>query len=245
MPVFVLSERPVRVGAFDVVGAYRPDGDDFPHHAALADGRRERPAVRGEKVTVVHMRPPFREGDGMAADLLGTLDPTADEIADIRYFVDELRLEFAAAGDGIAGQYVVRPPVERPVIRPHAEGPDGVLRTRWRFSCVGFVLEAYRQAGVILAETDEAKLPPIGLATLKAAYPALAARLDDPVERGRYGLDGDGPWPVLLVGHVFRALDRSAAEIRRAPFAPRPGDEYFPARAGETTGKAGTGRPAT
>ena len=70
-------------------------------------------------------------------------------------------------------------------------------------------------------------VPDVSIETLKQAYGHHAEFLDDPEERAKFGLSGDGPWPVVLPGYIFHAMNRSAAEIRSQPYLPTAGDEYF------------------
>jgi len=121
---------------------------------------------------------------------------------------------------------------EQYVICPHVENvlrDDHTILYR-RFSCVGFVLEAYRDAGISVLLTDLAPPPLVGLDALKTQYPEFAKILDRPRERKKLGIPGDGPWPVVLAGYVLNALARPEREIRTTPYLARAGDEFFPPR---------------
>ena len=71
-------------------------------------------------------------------------------------------------------------------------------------------------------------LPLVTLETLAIAYPDLSQALQSPNTRLRFGLTGDGPWPVVLPGYVLNSLTRSAPEIRQEAVVPISGDEFFP-----------------
>src|SRR6185437_15528756 len=107
--------------------------------------------------------------------------------------------------------------------------PDGTIICQ-RFSCGGFVIEAYRFAGIDLLTTDAGSLPPVGVELLRLAYPDQHRTLDNPRLRTSLGLEGDGPWPIVLSGYLLHSLARAEAGIRSGPYHPQPGDEYFPAR---------------
>jgi hypothetical protein len=94
-----------------------------------------------------------------------------------------------------------------------------------RFSCAGFVAEAYERARIRLVRED--RLPKVDLDLIKAAYPDFASWLDRSEFRESLGLEGDGDWPVLLCGYLFHAVNREADIIRREPYTPKPGDEVF------------------
>jgi hypothetical protein len=118
------------------------------------------------------------------------------------------------------------------IIRPHAQprlSGDGTP-IYIRFSCVGFVVEAYRDAGLNVVVTDEANLPAVDLATLAVAYPELAAADFGALLNRRYhwGCDGNGPWPVLMPGHLFHALAKiGPGERDFLPYVPKKDDERF------------------
>ena len=118
------------------------------------------------------------------------------------------------------------------VVHPHVReqtAPDGTVIYR-RFSCAGFVIEAYREVGIELVVTEEGRLPSVPLNTLLLAYPDLQAELQSPRLRRMCGLPGEGPWAVVLPGYVLHSLDRPESEIRGSPYLPREGDEFFPPR---------------
>ena len=99
-------------------------------------------------------------------------------------------------------QYVVAPHVRE------EKADDGTTKYR-RFSCAGFVIEAYREAAINLLMTEAAELPDVGLNTLLQQYPDHARALLLPPMRKKAGLEGEGPWRVVLAGYVLNSLDRS------------------------------------
>ncbi|WP_146459126.1 hypothetical protein [Rubripirellula tenax] len=121
-------------------------------------------------------------------------------------------------------RYLIHP--ER--LQPRADNP------LWSFSCVGFVVSAYRNGGItILANQRPLKT----LADLKLLYPDRAADLDDPLKRAEFLPEGGESWPVALVGYLFNAFHRDDAEVRSIPFQAQVGDEYFPSRRQMTNDK--------
>lgn len=71
---------------------------------------------------------------------------------------------------------------------------------------------------------DKEELPEVSRETLEAAYSEV---FRSPDLLNRFGLQGDGPWRVVLAGYVLHALDRSSDEIRTEPYLAQSGDELF------------------
>lgn len=172
------------------------------------------------------MGPPLQHGSKRGpVQVIGTVPLTADEIQQISVFVDELLSEYEAHNARGRGQYVVRPHVAE------KRDSDGTVLYR-RFNCAGFVIEAYREAGINLIETEDEKIPASSLQTLQHAYPHLAKYLHDISwrEQEDINLPGEGPWPVVLPGYVLNALARQENVIRDEPYQAAQGDEYYPTR---------------
>jgi hypothetical protein len=210
----------------DVVGQ---DGEEaaFVAHTGLAESGGLQTT---ESVAVIEMGPPLH-GPGSArqirAHVVGSADLTHDELQKIRRFVDQHASEHLVFEElGIVGVINAAPLMY--CVLPHAcpfEEEDGRY-ARMRFSCAGFVLEAYQSARIQLIVTN--RLPPVDLDVLNRGYPRLM-RL---VRAGRLaqeelGLTGSGPWPVVMCGYLFHALNRDADSIRRQPYQPGPDDWYF------------------
>ena len=87
-----------------------------------------------------------------------------------------------------------------------------------RFSCTGLAVECYLSVDIRLVNIDH--LPPVDVETLIPAYGSIVKdqRLR---ERLKIGLDGSGPWPVLLPGYLFHSLARHESEIRTEPYSPQ------------------------
>jgi len=78
--------------------------------------------------------------------------------------------------------------------------------------------------GIELIQIDANSLPNVERTTIMSAYPLAeghVALLQD------WGLEGDGPWKVVLAGYVLHALNRSTEEIRQEPYRAKAGDEHF------------------
>jgi ribosomal protein L13E len=220
MPAQRLGSNPVAVRKCDVAGQDSATKRHFVRHVGLVN--EERNDVRaGTQVPLVHMGPPLeRQEAGIAVHAVATAGLTAGQIRQMGVFVDEHVSEYEAERLRPDRQYV---------IHPHVREPDDVVPCR-RFSCAGFVIEAHGDAGIELLVTEPADLPPVNLDTLIYAYPDAASQLRSPTFRSRLGLEGDGPWPVVLVGYVLNSLSRTVDEIRRGPYTPVAGDEFFPAQ---------------
>ena len=173
---------------------------------------------------MVHMGPPLRVDTQDAASRIqvrGTASLTTEERLQISVFVDELTSEREAEAARNSPRYIVC---------PHAICPDERI-PYWRFSCAGFTIEAYRDAGIDLLDTRDTALPFASIEMLCTAYPDQARNLNHERMRSILGLIGQGPWPVVLAGYVVNALARDADSIRKSPYVAVKGDEFFPPRA--------------
>lgn len=221
MPSCRVSGPNVDLKLFDVLGE---DGEpSFIRHTGLAASEGRLPS---KTVKVVHMRPPLQTYDEMQADVRGTAELTDSERRKIQMFLDRHAGEHDAVAH-LRPAALWRRASEIYCLYPHAiphTENDGRY-VRLRFSCAGFVFEAYKEARIILV--DESTVPEIGLDRIKESYPDFAEVLDNRVFRTSMGLDGTGPWRVVLCGYLVHALNRDAGEIRDAPYVSRPGDAYF------------------
>lgn len=222
MPAQRLRTEPVDIRQFDVVGQDAgPATPLFIRHLALSSDPRPGHSPP-ESLPLTHMGPPLAAGEADVVHVCGNVPLTPDQTEQVGLFADTQRSEYEAQQRRGRDQYCVHPHI-LPV-----RGADGTVVTH-RYSCAGFVIEAYRAAGVELVVTDEGRLPGVTVDTLLAAYPDFRSVLTNPTQRARRaGLVGDGPWPVVLPGYVFHALDRPTADILAGAYTPQPGDECFP-----------------
>lgn len=221
MPAQRLSDKPIQVERFDVLGEDSTSVARFVCHLGLAIETPSR-VVCGERLEVRHMRPPLENPGWMRVDCCGSATLTVDEANQVQLTLDEIELEYAA---------VPQRPNQREqfVVHPHVKpwlAKDGTVQ--WlRFSCVGLVIMSYEEANIKLV--DEESLEPVDANRLDAAYPDLApirelsSRL-----REHLGIPGEGPWPVMLPGYVLHALDRDAEAIRQLPHKPAATQSVFP-----------------
>ncbi len=223
MPAQRLHCDSIRVGCYDIAGRDSAEVSEFVRHIGLMPESLNSFAP-GNTAALVHMGPPLEmEPEDGAVHVVGTIPLTSDEVQQIRLEFDRLHSEYEAAKVSAAFQYAIRPHIE-----PVRAADNTVIRLK--FSCAGFVIHAYSVVDIDLVLTDESLLPPVSIETLIDAYPDHRGRLENPAFRSYMNLPGDGPWPVVLPGYVFNALDRSEAEIRSGPYRPQDGDAYFPSR---------------
>lgn len=216
-----LIEDAVSLAFLDVVGYCSETG--FVLHAGLVADGGTRPRL---EFGVIHMEPPLGDVSSYRFDLCGTAHLAQEEIFKIRMFVLK-HLEEHAELRGLRGLSLLRRLDAGYCVYPHAiplRESDGRY-VRVRFSCAGFVYEAYKSARLNLLDLNA--LPYIDLPILKQSYPRFETQLDSPEFRASLGLQGDGPWPVMLCGYLFHALNQPDAEIRSTPFRPRESDAWF------------------
>jgi len=222
MPAQRVGATAIAIRRLDVVGQDASSEPGFIGHLALAG--EDRPSYEASTVLpVLHMRPPLERVSECRANCVGSAGLTADEKLQIGLFSDEVESEYHAAQVRNVQQYVISPHVDE----VRREDQSVVCR---RFSCAGFVIEAYREARIDVLATRRDDLPVVSLDTLKTQYPGFAGHLDHLRLRDRLGIPGDGPWPVVLAGYVVNALNRPEAEIRATPYRAIVGDEFFPPR---------------
>lgn len=217
MPAFDLAAQTATLSRFDVVGEHSETSSGFVGHVALLNTDRCEVNYL-DTVDVVHMKPPLRTGDSVRAHIAGRVPLTNDQIKRVENWIAREAEEFLEAKATRVEQYVIRPPWR------DFRDPNTRTRRFRRYSCAGLVLYAYRQVDVELLVIDKDALPEVTREAIKTAYPR-AFRHPDLL--AKWGLEGDGPWRIVLAGYVLHALDRSSAEIRAEPYVAQVGDEVF------------------
>lgn len=222
MGSFRLDNEPRNVSIYDALGRDSPCVSAFVCHVGLAVDNHEIAEQTVLLARMIEMCPPLivpqsndqPEPESDRVDVVGSIELTAAECKQISVFIDETDTELASVSK--VRQYTVHPHyLERR--RPQSAR---------RFSCVGYVQKAYEYADVDLV--DISAIPLVDLRTILLAYPDSRTDLQNARLREFVGLEGDGPWPVLLPGYIFHAMNRSPNECRATPYKPRIGDEYFP-----------------
>jgi len=228
MPAHRLTELGSAISRSDVVAFDAKGARHFLQHTALA-ARDYQSVKAGDDVSVNHMGPPLERDGQSVVDVSGTDELNDDELNQIDLFIDELHGEQQAQMQRKGSKRDMFPDY---IVHPHTDySPDGSFR---RFSCTGYVVEAYAEAGIDLI--DIGSVPPANLQTLTRAYPDLErlARLrrrDGVPSRQDLGLEGEWPWPVLLPGYLLHSLARDTDAIREESYFPIAGDECFPRQA--------------
>lgn len=224
MPAKRLDSSPSPVKKFDILATSDLSKDGLFLHAALSTSEGE--ATNKCEIRYFHMGPPLFPWRG-EFDAIGSCELSTKQNGTIREFVnrqwadqkaEKKRLEELGLWDKNA-QYRILPPYSRP-----RKGSP-----LWRYSCVGFVLLAYKKAKVDLLVGP---CPLKAVADLKDLYPSqFHDALDDETLRKNFGLSDGDKWPVVLVGYLLHAMDRSSDQINgenATPYQPQEGDEFFP-----------------
>ena len=203
---------------YDVVGMHADRESRFVTHVGLQDADNRFVEVDDE-VSVIHMRPPLEHAEDIRAHVAGNIPLEPDEIKQIQAWFEENKDEYDRCKVAPLEQYIIHPSWKN-VVNPNT----GVRRYR-RYSCAGFVLYGHFQVGVELLNTDTDTLPTVDLATIISAYPWVDGH---PKLLARLGLEGEGPWNVVLAGYVLHALERTTEQIRdEESYEAQPGDERF------------------
>jgi hypothetical protein len=216
----------ISLSVYDVVGA---DGDTagFICHAGLAESAGSHDA---QAIAVLDMGPPLHTSHSagqICASCVGSAELTDDEVRKITNFVDRHAGEHQTFLQ-LTSRQLLRLAPQMYCIFPHAEPfyEDDQRYARMRFSCAGFVFEAYRTAGIRLL--DVSALPATQMEDIKRGYPSQTRLMESgKVSPESLGLEGNGPWPVLFCGYLFHALSREPDVIRQLPYAPTAEDQRF------------------
>lgn len=225
MPVYLTSLGSVSVSPYDVLGQFSSEG--ILTHAMLCEEQGVRDGVTAQtQLSVAHMGPPLGK-QRASSDAIGSAELNASHKRKIKTFVDDRLLERKAEEMRLA-----KLKKRTQIRREYCIFPDAVKPTAdfplWRFSCVGFVIQAYRRARVVLLDSST---PLSTLDEVKQLYPSLADSLDNQDERHQLGLIDGTEWPIRFVGYLFHSLARTVEEIRgpnSIPYTPQKGDERYP-----------------
>lgn len=218
MPSFRVTSAEFTVGLFDAVGSSAEAKPEFISHVGLVSTSG---IISRNECPVVDMGPPLHGPDHVSrlpVRVAGTAELTVDERRKIKLFAELHASEHASLRTLGIGRLLALAP-QMYCIAPHSdlltEADGRPIRTR--FSCAGFVLEAYRSARIDLLDTDA--LPLIPMSAISEAYPEqFRLAQSGRIKLAELGLVGDGPWPVLLCSYLFHSLARETSEIRSERF---------------------------
>ena len=221
VPVCTLAvaalQSPVLAQKFAIVGTYA-DNRPFVRHSALL--RTEDTIGEERAVTVHHMGPPIGESNQCQCHVIGQVGLTNEEIEAIEDWIASVATQYCEFKVLPFKQYVIVPHMDWVISE---EGRP----QRQRFSCVGYVIEAYRSAEVDLLNL--ASLPDAHQSDAAEAYPLLIRIATKPELAKKYGvtsigdlgLYGDGPWKIPLPGYLFHSTARYRNNSPRPlPFVP-------------------------
>lgn len=213
------------VRPFDILGL---ELTGFLCHSMLCDEPSPKEDVDSRtKVRVAHMCPPI-VANAWRCDVVSGIHLSEPERRKIQRFVERFRKEMEANAKQIEltsqDQLQTLPSEPRYLIHPERIPPKAGY-TLWSFSCVGFVVSAYKNGGITILSH---RRPLKTIEDLKQLYPNRAAELNDAQKQAEYLPNGGNSWPVALVGYLFNAFNRSDEEVRQVPFEPQLGDEHFP-----------------
>lgn len=218
---FVLGNEPgiIRGRKYAIVGVYSQSNHSFVQHAALLASDQD--LDKRCEVEVHHMGPPLGDQVGCECHLLGQIELTSEEIEVIENWVASVETQYTAI-------YVQ--PFQQYTIYPHMTwifSEEG-RPLRQRFSCVGYVIEAYREAGVHLV--DLSQVPDTDGSCLEILYPEIVRISKSPPRLKEklgfkgfddLGLSGKGPWKLVLPGYLFHATrEHHAGKARPGSFLP-------------------------
>ncbi len=192
---------------YAVVGACTMD--DAVYHVGLLEGALS--IADGDTLSVFHMADPrtrLQLPGTLPAHAVGWfLDLPGEECERIRKWVGRF------TSSAIEIMYVAFPSYQ------DLKDPATGRTIGRRFSCAGLVQACYEEALKVLLVVPTDDLPEVKRDVLELVWSRAV------VARGwRYGLEGPGPWKVLLPSYLFHALSKDRAELPHKPPDP---DPYF------------------
>ncbi len=222
-----LSETAIACGKYAIIGNYSTDGGVcFVKHAALLKNSRE--ISKNDIVDVWESGPPIVSGPitehafknrTCSVSVIGDLKLRPRQCEAITNFLSQVDKQHRSHPSLPFQQYKVVPHFE------WVRSPETKRKIRRRFSCAGFVIEAYASANLHILDLDS--LPLAHEQQVVHAYPDLQriAASDERLKRRfgfsslqELGLVGDGPWPIVLPGYLFHACDRNITAANYTPF---------------------------
>ena len=173
----------------------------------------EKVRVTTGQASVHHMGPPMELPGQIDSHVAGWLDDLSDDertgiddwLAEVRTRLDAGLLRGFAA-------YVAAPSV----VRDTSTGRMIAVR----YSCAGFVAEAYREGAGVTLVVDDGVLPAAERDLLERVWGVREVRAG-----ARFGLEGLGPWRVLLPGYLLHAMRAGRTAL---PYSPSLADALFP-----------------
>lgn len=204
------------MGRYSVLGSLS-EGTRFVTHAALV---RDDNDQEQDKVWVSHMGPPLGETE-LTPDVFVDVRLEKEEQEAIKHWIAKVWRE-QRQGRKRFRQYVINPHYKW-----HLQNGRRLYR---RFSCVGYVIEAYKEAKLELIDLKQ--LPIVEHRTLEKAYPDLQRIANAPQElRARLerrlgfqglaelGIDKNNleTYRIVLCGYAFHSLARFRDGTRGLP----------------------------
>lgn len=215
MPSIDLTQGPKTLLRYNVVGQQVEGETRFVKHVGLFNEDNQSVKM-GDEVKVLHMRPPLEQGGTIKVHVAGQVPLMKGEIDEIKAWSCEIKDEYEKNKVCKKDQYIIHPHW-----KDECDPNTGVRRYR-RYSCVGFVFDSHLQVDIELLQIDEGSLPDVYPHTIKSAYGLKPGSL-----LAKFGLEGNGPWKVMLAGYVLHALNRPTYQIRQEPYRAGEGDGQF------------------
>jgi len=253
-PAPAQQTQAIRFDAMAVVGTHA-DGVTFVRHASLLRIPCTIPKY-GELVPVHHIRPPLDLGllggkhriyPLVAAHVVGYVaDLAPHEIKGMQTWLERIdrRTPLIVVAPGTKGwtdryldHYVLCPPCQEIQEDKRTRTPR-----YYKFSCVGLVLECYKQgAKITLLDWQSPQFPKVDLKDLTPHY--SEQDILAPRNRAKVGLKGAGGWQVALPGYLLYSLARSTEAIRQTPYVPASASEAYCPPSQQQAASQGTTTP--
>jgi len=217
MPASNLTSERQRLSRFDIVGSYAENAIRFVRHVGLFNSDIQM-VKANDDVSAVHMQPPLIDKP-MKAHVVGRVPLTNEDVQEIAAWIKGTTDEYERSkATDKRRQYIIDPPWQ------DVRDPNTGVRRYRRYSCAGFVLDSHLQVNIELLQLDSQALPEVDRETITSAYFGSGRH---PRSLAMFGLQGDGPWRIVLPGYVLHALNRPSDQIRKQPYRAQRGNERF------------------
>jgi hypothetical protein len=214
MPSARLSSAPTTIRRFDVLAIASISCRERIQHVGLSN--HDGIAMGPLSADVYHCRPPVCEGKH-EFHLVGSVPLTSDE-----------RRQLDLWRESIFDELVTVPPFDQYIIHPPelsvVDANTGICRSH-RFSCVGFVVAAHRECGIVLLDYED--LPDVDPQDVAASYERTVSEILRLSKRYDWGLPEGKAWRVALPAYLLHSLNRGEEAIRLGPYQVCKGDHLF------------------
>lgn len=227
MNVLYLSEQPVSIEKYDVCGIHQNYCErNLVTHLGLS-GSDNINKIVSDNLNLFHMKPPYAHDAPLKNAVTFFVEAskylTDAQKKNLDRFLITCKQELAESSINSAHY----------IIYPCFIVEDVPIKTR-RYSCAGFVIQAFKKMDFELIDLNDSSIPRYDLNGIIQRHPAGPLLRRNSSISNQYGLAPEGSsWPIIFPGYVVRAvlhwiLQKQAGDMSCELYHPQSGDEYLP-----------------